>query len=56
MEMTLLGGEAGSACSWFDMECREGRRLVREARVLYTKVMTAAGLDSGEEEEITKNY
>lgn len=44
------------AHSWFDMECREGRRLVREAHVSYTKMMTAAEPDSWEEEDITKNY
>jgi len=31
MEMALFGGETYLAFSWFDTECREGRRLVREA-------------------------
>jgi hypothetical protein len=33
------------------MQGRQG--LVRVACVLYTEVMTAAGLDSGEEDEMT---
>lgn len=31
MEMALFGGKTGLAHLWFDVECREGRRLVREA-------------------------
>jgi hypothetical protein len=42
------------AHSWFDMECREGRRLMREAHVFYTKIMTASELDSWEEGDSKK--